>query len=67
MIACDSSDNLYVSYLDNAVPAVKFVKRPAGSAWLAPETVDSSEVQTNDTGDQGPSIVVTASGTPYVL
>ena len=67
MIACDSSDNLYVSYLDNAVPAVKFVKRPAGSAWLAPETVDSSDVQTNDTGDQGPSIVVTKSGTPYVL
>jgi hypothetical protein len=67
MIACDNADNLYVSYLDNAAPAVKFVKRQAGSAWLAPETVDSSQTQNNATGDQGPTIVVTASGTPYVL
>jgi hypothetical protein len=67
MIACDAANNLYVSYLDNAVPAVKFVKRPAGSAWLSPETVDASETQTNDTGDQGPSLVVTQSGRPYIL
>ncbi|MDX6411697.1 MAG: hypothetical protein QOE91_1213, partial [Gaiellaceae bacterium] len=50
-----------------AAPAVKFVKRPVGSAWLAPETVDSSETLNNSTGDQGPSIALTKSGTPYVL
>ena len=30
MIAADNADNLFVSYLDNAVPSVKFVKASRG-------------------------------------
>ena len=46
-----------------------YAKQPAGRAWSSPQVVDhgSPDVLNDSTDDQGPSIVVTKSGAPYVL
>jgi hypothetical protein len=69
--AFDAAGNLYLAWLDDNQPtsaSIRYLQRTAGGTWLPQETVaDSSVVQDNSTGDQGPSMVVTASGRPYVL
>src|SRR5438132_9572031 len=67
-LALGPDGTLQLSWLDDsATPAVEYSQRPPGGSWRPPELVDSSDVQDNGTGDQGPSIIVTSSGTPYVL
>jgi concanavalin A-like lectin/glucanase superfamily protein/Big-like domain-containing protein len=68
-LAFDGAGNLHLSWLDadDLNPAIKYAEKPAGSGWLAPETVDTTAVNNNSTGDQGPSIAVTQSGRPYIL
>ena len=70
-IAFDGSGNLHVTWLDDIQnppsAVIRYVQRTAAGTWLPQEVVDSADVQDNATGDQSPSLAVTASGTPYVL
>jgi Concanavalin A-like lectin/glucanases superfamily/Bacterial Ig domain len=68
-LAVDGTDTLHLSWLhnDGSSSSVKYTRGTAGGSWAVPETVASADVQDNDTGDQGPSIVLTPSGVPYIL
>jgi chitodextrinase len=67
LMAFDQSGNLHVSWLQDGSPStVKYKLRQPNGNWNASETVSSGDVLNNSTEDQGPSIVVTAAGVPYV-
>ena len=70
-IAFDGTGNLHVTWLDDIqnppTSVIRYVQRTAAGTWLPREVVDSADVQDNATGDQSPSLAVTASGKPYVL
>jgi hypothetical protein len=73
-LAADAAGNVYATWLDDPLgppgaTAVMFARQSAAGMWSSPQVVDpgSSNVLSNATDDQGPSIVVTASGVPYVL
>jgi hypothetical protein len=67
-LAFGRDGTLHLSWLDNsASPSIDYARLPPAGTWQGREIVNASDVQQNDTGDQGPSIVVTASGAPYVL
>jgi hypothetical protein len=68
-LAFDAGGNLHLVWLkDDAPAAVRYMRRLADGAWSPVETVASSDVQPNSVNnDQGPSLVVTGSGTVYVL
>src|SRR3954471_22704930 len=69
-LARDADGALHASWLQEDTDlsaSVHYATRPAGGAWKSPEVVAGSGVLDNSTEDQGPSIVVTSSGTPYVL
>src|SRR5205823_6030647 len=66
--AFDSYGNLPVAWLaGGTAPAVRYKRRAADGTWGPTETIASTNVLTNNNGDQSPSIVVTGSGVPYVL
>jgi hypothetical protein len=66
-LAADANGSLHLTWLEQgAFPAIRYAKRSAGS-WSSAETVASTDVLTNDNLDQGPSIVLTQSGVPYVM
>jgi hypothetical protein len=66
--AFDPAGNLNVAWLGGGpTPAVRYKRRAADGTWGPTETVASSNVLTNNNGDQSPAIVTTASGVPYVL
>jgi hypothetical protein len=70
-LATDSNWNIHLTWLDDALgsAAVMYARQTSGGAWSAAQVVDrgSPAVLNNETDDQGPSIVVTRSGVPYVL
>jgi hypothetical protein len=72
-LAADAAGNIHATWLDDASSdsgsAVMYAEERASGAWGAPEVVDhgSPNVLSNNTDDQGPSIVVAASGVPYIL
>ena len=68
MLAFDAAGDLHVSWMqDGSAPSVKYRKRSANGSWGQTESVANSGVLYNGTEDQGPSLVVTASGVPYIL
>ena len=68
MVAFDSAGNLHVSWMtDGSAPTVKYTRRSTNGTWGQTETVANNDVLYNGTEDQGPSLVVTASGVPYIL
>jgi hypothetical protein len=68
-LAFGRDGTLHLSWLENDSdePRILYSRLPPRGDWQAPEVVDSSDVQDNATGDQGPSIAVTSSGVPYIL
>jgi hypothetical protein len=72
-LAADADGDLHLAWLDD-VPGdarIRYASRTA-AGWSEPETVaeqgvDEDGVLGNDNLDQGPSIVVSAAGVPYVL
>jgi hypothetical protein len=73
-LATDAAWNIHATWLDDPLSesgssAVMYARQLASGAWGAPQVVDhgSPNVLSNATDDQGPSIVATASGIPYVL
>jgi len=72
-LATDAAWNIHATWLDDSLgvdsSAVMYARERSTGAWGAPQVVDhgSPNVLSNVTDDQGPSIVVTASGVPYVL
>ena len=68
MVAFDSAGDLHVSWLqDGSAPNVKYRKRSSNGTWGLTESVANNDVLYNGTEDQGPSLVVTDSGVPYIL
>ena len=67
-LAFDGAGNLHVVWLEGGTtPRVVYNERLAGGTWQGNDTVAGTDVLSNANADQGPSIVVTRSGTPYVL
>jgi chitodextrinase len=67
-LALDASGVMHVAWLDDGTsPVVRYARRAADGTWGASEVVASTDVLGNSNSDQGPSIVVASSGTPYVL
>jgi chitodextrinase len=67
-LAADAAGALYLSWLqDGTSPSIHYRQLPSGGAWSADEAVATSDVLNNSNSDQGPSIVVTSSGVPYIL
>jgi Big-like domain-containing protein len=67
-LAADAAGTLYLAWLqDGASPSIHYRSLPASGTWGPDETVAGSDVLSNSNSDQGPSIVVTASGVPTVL
>jgi hypothetical protein len=73
-LATDSVWNIHATWLDDPLSAsggsaVIYARQSSTGAWGQPQVVDhgSPNVLSNETDDQAPSIVVTASGVPYVL
>jgi chitodextrinase len=67
-LAADASGAFYLSWLaDGTSPAIDYKRRDPNGTWGATEVVASSDVLSNSNSDQGPSIVVTSAGVPYVL
>ncbi len=61
---------LHLTWLQEAADptaSVHYARRSADGRWASPEVVAGSGVLSNSTEDQGPSIVLTDSGIPYVL
>jgi hypothetical protein len=68
MLGFDSSGDLHISWLqDGSAPSIRYRKRASNGTWAAMEVVANSDVLYNGTEDQGPSLVLTASGVPYIL
>jgi hypothetical protein len=70
-LAIDGRNRIYATWLDDPLgsAAVMYAQANAAGGWSRPQVVDegSPRVLNDSTDDQGPSIVVTRSGTPYVL
>jgi chitodextrinase len=67
-LAMDASGTLHLAWLqDGTAPTIHYKSLPAGGSWSADETVASGDVLNDSNSDQGPSIVVSGSGIPYVL
>ena len=73
-LATDAAWNIHATWLDDPLgapgaSAVMYARQLSSGAWGSPRVVDrgSPNVLGNATDDQGPSLVVTASGIPYVL
>lgn len=71
-LAVAAADRIDATWLDDPLgssASVMFAQASAAGRWGAPQVVDrgSPAVIGNGTDDQGPSIVVTAAGIPYVL
>jgi hypothetical protein len=67
-MAFDASGSLYLVWLaDGSSPAIMYKVRAPNGSWGTTEIVAGSGVLSGSNGDQGPSIVVTQSGVPYVL
>ena len=68
MLAFDSSGALHVSWMqDGSFQAIKYRKRSSDGTWASTETVADNDVLWNGSEDQGPSLVLTAAGVPYIL
>jgi len=66
--AIDASGAFHVAWLDDGTsPSIQYARRSIDGVWSSDETVANSDVLSNSNHDQGPSLVVAASGTPYVL
>lgn len=66
-LAYDSAGTLHLAWLqDGTAPSIHYKSLPAGGSWGADEAVATTDVLGNSNSDQGPSIVVTSSGVPYV-
>ena len=70
-LASDRGGGIHATWLDDPLgsAAVMYARASAVGRWGLPQVVDSGSpnVLNDATDDQGPSIVVTRSGTPYVL
>jgi hypothetical protein len=70
-LAADERGAVYATWLDDPLggASVMYAHATAAGVWSKPQVVDhgSPAVLNDSTDDQGPSIVVTRSGTPYVL
>ncbi|HZS24751.1 MAG TPA: Ig-like domain-containing protein [Gaiellaceae bacterium] len=67
-LACGLDGTLYLAWLqDGTSPTIDYASLAPGGTWSAVEQVASSDVLDNSDDDQGPSIVVTSAGVPYVL
>jgi hypothetical protein len=70
-LANDRRGGIYATWLDDPLgsAAVMYAQASAGGRWSPPQVVDrgSPNVLNDATDDQGPSIVVNRSGTPYIL
>lgn len=70
-LAADAKGRIYATWLDDPLgaAAVMYAQSSASGRWSKAQVVDrgSPDVLGDSTDDQGPSIVVTRSGTPYVL
>lgn len=70
-LAMDAESRIYATWLDDPLgsAAVMYAHASASGAWSAAQVVDQGRpsVLNDSTDDQGPSIVVTRAGTPYVL
>jgi hypothetical protein len=66
-LAAEPNGDIHLAWLEQASgnPTIRYAKRTAGT-WGAAETV-AAGVLSNDNLDQGPSIILNESGTPYVL
>ena len=68
MLAFDASGDLHLSWIqDGSAPTIKYRKRASNGTWGGTEFVANTDVRNNGTEDQGPSLIVTASGVPYIL
>jgi hypothetical protein len=66
--AVDASGAFHVAWLDDgSSPSIHYARRAANGTWGSDEIVASGDVLSNANHDQGPSLVVSSSGTPYVL
>jgi uncharacterized protein DUF4082/Big-like domain-containing protein len=66
--AIDASGAFHVAWLDDGVsPTIDYALRSADGTWSSDEVVASGDVLSNANHDQGPSLVVNSSNTPYVL
>lgn len=66
--AIDDSGGFHVAWLDDEpTPSIHYASRSPNGTWGSDETVASGDVLSNANHDQGPSLVVTSSGTPCVL
>ena len=73
-LAADAVGNFHLSWVQsdwrqspNPHPMIKYKKRSSAGVWGPTEIADETDVQNNDSSDQGPSVIVTQSGTPYIL
>jgi hypothetical protein len=68
-LAMDNAGNMHLVWLVDGIPAprVEYKRRAADGTWGATEVVVDADVSPNDSEDQGPSVVVTQAGVPYVL
>lgn len=67
-ITVDRQDRLHLAWLEHgAQPRIRYSSRAANGAWSTPETVAGSDVLSNSTYDQSPSLAVDASNRPVVL
>src|SRR4051812_30943890 len=70
-LASDRAGAIYATWLDEPLggAAVMYARASVAGRWGPPQVVDSGSpnVLNDATDDQGPSIVLTRSGTPYVL
>ena len=70
-LATDAKNGIYATWLDDPLgsSAVMYAHAGASGAWSKPQVVAQGGpgVLNDSTDDQGPSLVVTRAGTPYVL
>jgi hypothetical protein len=73
-LATDAASNIYAAWLDDprgapGATSVMYARAWPSGVWSAPQVVDrgSPKVLSDLTDDQGPSIVVTSAGTPFIL
>jgi hypothetical protein len=69
-LAAGANGAFYLTWLDNSTAAtstIKFKYEAPDGTWGADQTVASTDVRSNDTLDQSPSIALNAQDTPYII
>jgi hypothetical protein len=70
MLAFDAAGALHLSWLNDSgstTSTIMYASRSAGGTWSVPETVAATDVLSDSSADQGPSIAVDSANRPYVL